>query len=122
MSAISSKPCWCNCDNTAEGHRHRSTDGGTVPDSHLYVKCPDCDGRGSISVMDGQGRETESQCERCYHSGGYVKVAANTVRRITTSDGTLPTFEEIVEAREVLTKIIEGLEAGVLVKVERGNP
>ena len=29
------------------------------------------------------------------------------------SDGTLPTFEEIVEARCVLTKIIEGIENGV---------
>lgn len=29
------------------------------------------------------------------------------------SDGTLPLFEEIIEARDVLTKIIEGIEAGV---------
>ncbi|KKK69015.1 hypothetical protein LCGC14_2938300, partial [marine sediment metagenome] len=45
-----------------------------LPDGDLYQRCPDCDGRGSISIMDGQGRETEHQCERCYHSGGYVKV------------------------------------------------
>ena len=45
-----------------------------LPDGDLYQRCPDCDGRGSISIMDGQGRETEHQCECCYHSGGYVKV------------------------------------------------
>ncbi len=44
-----------------------------LPDGDLFRRCPDCDGSGSISVMDGQGRETEFQCERCYRGGGYVK-------------------------------------------------
>ena len=40
----------------------------------LYIRCPDCNGMGSVSVMDGQGRETELQCERCANEGGYVPV------------------------------------------------
>ena len=38
----------------------------------LYERCPDCNGMGSVSVMDGQGRETEYQCERCVFDGGMV--------------------------------------------------
>ena len=40
----------------------------------LYERCPDCNGMGSVSVMDGQGRETEYQCERCVFDGGMVPV------------------------------------------------
>ena len=40
----------------------------------LYIRCPDCNGMGSVSVMNGQGRETELQCERCANDGGYVPV------------------------------------------------
>jgi len=40
----------------------------------LYERCPDCNGMGSVSVMDGQGRETEYQCERCAFDGGMVPV------------------------------------------------
>jgi hypothetical protein len=46
----------------------------TMSDRKLYERCPDCNGMGSISVMDGRGQETEYQCERCVFDGGMVPV------------------------------------------------
>ena len=34
-------------------------------DGPVYQYCPDCNGMGSVSAMDGQGRETEMECGHC---------------------------------------------------------
>ncbi len=47
---------------------------GALNDRTLFEYCRVCNGRGSVSVMNGQGDETEYQCELCHFTTGFIRV------------------------------------------------